>query len=312
MQIALIFSLICSSFTVFGATHTARIIKLENKSEVYVPGEKKEGGFTHIKYLEEIYHIVPAVRGFKLENGHILTTGPQSKAKVIFNNGDHLYIAENTQYKINWKRDTLGPTKDPSVITLMRGAFRGLIKKDGPRSGMKVETKAAVMGVRGTDFHVSEKHGSLNVSVIRGQVELLNKKINQRPIKIESGQILTKKDNSINLAAITKEDLKQIGNESVIENTIDLMKPEQTKELVELEQKATEVSINDIKEYQPQIYQEILKRESESKMTSDSLALNTVEIMEKKAPHKAKKPTRTELENNKDPYDEYKFEKEKE
>src|SRR5690606_16687053 len=99
---------------------------------------------------------------------YIITTGPTSKAKVVFNNGDHFFVSENTQYKIEWKREDKTIEKDPSVISLIRGTVRGLVQKDGPRSGMKVKTSQTVMGIRGTDFHVTQSYGQLKVSVLRG------------------------------------------------------------------------------------------------------------------------------------------------
>lgn len=311
MNTTIVFLITIFSFTTFASNHTATIVKLENSSVVYVPGEKNAEGLKHVKYLGAVYHIVPATKGLKLDNGFIVTTGPTSKAKVIFNNGDHLFISENTQYKIEWKRESDVVKKDPSVLNLMRGAVRGLIQKDGPRSGMKVETSSAVMGIRGTDFYVNEKHGSLSVSVMRGEVEMFSDKKEDKPIKVQTGQTLIKEEKVINITTITKEDLQEIAQDSTIAvNAKEAqLESEEEKELTQLDKSATNVTLNDIKEYQPQLYKEISEKQGLKEMTSDSLALNTVKIMEEKAPSRPKKPTQNELEDETDPYENYKFKK---
>jgi len=308
MKTAALITLFIFPLASFAGTHTATIVKLENSSVIYVPGENKQAGFAHVKYLDAVYHIVPAAKGSKLENGFILTTGPKSKAKVVFKNGDHLFVSENTQYKIDWKRDA-GPKEDPSVISLIRGAVRGLIQKDGPRTGMKVKTASTVLGIRGTDFFVTENHGTLNVSVIRGNVEVFDNETGNKSANVQSGQTLVKEDKEINISAITKEDLREISKSVVVEMKAEESKPEVAKELAELETSATEVTLNDIKQYQPQLYKEISEKQNVKEMTSDSLAVNTVKIMEEKAPLRAKKPSQSELDDDSDPYENYKFKK---
>ena len=313
MNMTVVFLLSMFSFASFASNHTATIVKLENSSVVYVPGEKNADGYKHVKYLGAVYHILPATKGFKLDNGFIVTTGPSSKAKVIFNNGDHLFISENTQYKIEWKRESDLIKKDPSVLNLIRGAVRGLIQKNGPRSGMKVESSSAVIGIRGTDFYVNEKHGRLSVSVMRGLVEIFSDKKDDRPVKVQTGQTLTKEGKVINITTIMKEDLQEIAQDSTIAVNVKeaQVEPEQEKELIELDKSATTVTLNDIKEYQPHLYKEISEKQSLEEMSSDSLALNTVKVMEEKAPSRSKKPTQNELDDETDPYENYKFKKNK-
>lgn len=309
MNTFLILFLSFFSFVAVANVHMATIVKLENTSEVYVPGENNEGGFKHVKYLGSVYHIVPAAKGFKLANGYILSTGPKSKAKVIFKNGDHLFVAENTQYKIAWKIEPAGQEKDASILNLVRGAVRGMIQKDGPRSGMKVETPSAVMGIRGTDFYVSEKREALTVSVMRGEVKLWNDKNIDKSVTVQTGQTLNSEEKIAKINAMTKEDLQLITKGSTIVETKPEVQPEATKEISELETSAKQVTLNDIKEYQPQLYKEILEKQSPKEMSSDSLAINTTKIMEEKAPNKFKKPTDKELEDDSDPYESYKFKK---
>jgi hypothetical protein len=278
--------------------HVARIVKIENSSQVYIPVQGKiEASDKLVKYLDQTFKIIPATKGLKLENGYVVTTGPDSKIKMVFKNGDHFFISPNTQYQLNWKREHL-KAEDPSTMNLLKGAVRGLIEKDGPRSGMKIITKATVLGVRGTDFHVVHRNsGMTQISVLRGRIEL-DLKDKKNDVVIEAGQTFLKKDENSQLSKLTKTELKTIAA------VTDFPKSEpQEKELKELEKKATEVTLKDIKTYQPELYSKIQKNEL---LNSETLARNTVEVLQKTAPETRKKPDWDDLIDERDPYDTYK------
>src|SRR5665648_541011 len=101
-----------------------------------------------------------------------------------------------------------------------------------------------------TNFYVSEKHGSLNVSVLRGEVELINEKLDNKPVKVLTGQTLTKENKIISITAVAKEDLQQISKDSVIQGSGQEVKPQIEKAIDILEIKARDVALKDIKEYQ--------------------------------------------------------------
>lgn len=278
--------------------HVGRISKVENSSTIFVPFKGKEKKTDRLtKYLGKVYRIIDAKRGMRVDNGHIVNTGPHSKLKVIFKNGDHLYVSPNTQIEIKWQPKTF-QGKDPSTISILRGAIRGLIEKDGPRSGMKVITTNTVMGVRGTDFHVSQLHSGLTqISVLRGKIKVFDD-IKEQNVEITPGKTFVKKDNNSDLVMISQSELKQIKSQSEIKSD-----DNQTKEIQELEKKATEVTLKDIKIYQPTLYEKVIKMKG---MDSEKLAASTIEILEKLAPATRKKPDWEDLIDDRDPYETYK------
>ena len=124
----------------------------------------------------------------------------------------------------------------------------------------------------------------------------------------KTGETLNTENKKATVMAISKEDFQEIVKTASVQVP---SKTEMTKEFIELENKASVMTLNDIKEYQPQIYKEIMGQKNSSDLTSDSLAINTIKIMEEKAPSRSKKPSESDLDSEKDPYDQYKFKKEK-
>lgn len=294
MRVLFFLLILFSSAAAMASNFVGRVVKMENNSLVYVPFSGKEKPEDRlIKYLDQTYRVEPVTKGMKLDNGYIINTGPDSKLKVIFNNGDHIFVAPNTQYEIKWARQHL-KDEGPTTMTLLRGAVRGVIEKDGPRSGMKIITKGTVMGIRGTDFQISQfRSGLTQVSVLRGQIELP-----QEDVQIGTGQTFIKKENNSNLSKLSKDELQVIAKDLSIKAQAPV-----EPELKELEEKATKVTLNDIKTYDPKAYEKI---KDEKKLDSDQLALNTVKTIEATAPASKKKPQWADLIDEKDPYEKYK------
>lgn len=279
--------------------HVARIVKLQGNSEVYIPGESKE--HKNIKYLDQTFHVVPATRGMKLDNGFVLTTKPDSKVKVIYRNGDHFFVDGNTQYTVSWERRAPEEKQDPSMLILIRGTVRGMVTKDGPRSGIKVKTKQTAFSVRGTDFYVHQRgtSGTTVVSVLRGSIEIKPEN-EKKTVIINSGETFIQRSEKEHLLdKITKQDLKKIDHIVKIET-----KAEDKPEMVELEKKATEVVLKDIKEYQPELYEKV---KTLNEVNSEQLASNTIQKLEVTAPMERRKPTLDDLQLDEDPYEKYKF-----
>lgn len=285
------------SLSAWAIDHAARIVKMENESQIYIPLVGKTLPKEKVvRYLEKDFKVVPAKRGMKLQNGYVITTGPKAKLKIIFANGDHFFVSPNTQYQIQWEHKA--DQRDPSTLSLLRGAVRGLIEKDGPRSGMKVITKNTVMGVRGTDFHVSQfRSGLTQVSVLRGEIEVKND-TKKDLVQIAAGQTFMVNKQNSELSKLSQPELKVIAEDSTIKT-----QPLADKELNELESKATSVTMKDIQIYDPELFKQI---KNNKVLSSDELALNTVEALEKTAPQEKKKPKWADLLDDTDPYEKYK------
>ena len=133
-----------------------------------IPGAPQPAGTMLISFEKENYYVRPAKNGDRPANGDIVATGKDGKVRLIYRNGDQVTVTPGTALKISWN-----PATDKNALAeLVYGDIRAVIQPDGPRSGMKVKTKSAVMGVRGTDFFVSAwgNEGGSKVAVMRGKV----------------------------------------------------------------------------------------------------------------------------------------------
>lgn len=298
-------------FSAWGSSHVATISKLQGKVELYAPVDlypQVQG--SHILYQSKTYRIVSAEVGTKILNYMIVNTDKKSKAKIVFSNGDQIYVTPSSQYEVNWE-EIKGKVKEgPTGINLMYGAIRMMVDKEGPRSGTKVKTRSATFAVRGTDFHVAQSgsSGTSQVSVLRGRVEATTlKQKNQKAevLVVETGKsALTQQGQTqAELVKTTKQDLKQIALESKVEMKEEAIPQELKAEITKLEEKATDNIMKDIKRVDPVLYEEI----KTAKITDvDSMNMKTVEKIYEKAPEAKGKPSWRELDEiESDPYGKY-------
>lgn len=287
----------------FAVDHVGRIVKMEGASKIYIPQEMiKVKEELHVRFQDQLYRVVEATRGMKLENGFVVNTGDKAKLKVIFNNGDHFYVAPNTQYVVKWSRPTL-KDKETTVMNVIRGAVRSVVEKDGPRTGMEVKTRSATFGVRGTEFWVNVVNSqSTEVSVLRGLIELNEK--DKETVKLSKGEKALVGPEEVVKETMTKQDLQQIAAETLPAQEIKV----EDETLKNLESKALEVTVQDIKLYEPELYQTIVKNQDELK-GSEELTQITLNKLQESAPdappETPKKPSLKDLKNSEDPYKKY-------
>jgi hypothetical protein len=325
--------LISSAFA--QSKHVGMIVKRQGQVEILKnPGKKITGKGPHVLF-EGLYYTVAKVRpGTKVENGNIVKTGKGGKIKVVFKNGDQYNVGEGTAYKVNWSRkgEKKGK-KDASTISLMYGSLRGVISKKGPRSGLKVKTRNAVMGIRGTDFHIGQKgtSGTSSVAVLRGKVAVQDKENPKNEIQVEKGfsaevasapepEVVVPKNTkvkawkkpkkkaqpkAIQLVKTSKQELVAIQKDSkIVEDKKEQVKvsKEVKKQLAKLEEKAAENTLNDIKDYDPALYKQL-----KQKKIKDVDKINTVVVSKVfvAAPAKKIKPGFDDLDLDEDAYDKY-------
>ena len=116
--------------------------------------------------------------GLKVFEKDIIETSASGKVKILFKDKNVLNVVPDS--KIQLTEITLNTKdKDRTMIDLMYGTIRSKVKKkyDGANNNYyRVRTRAAIAGVRGTDFVVSYKPGSseleTKVSTLTGKVEL--------------------------------------------------------------------------------------------------------------------------------------------
>lgn len=260
------------------------------------PKSKPKGKGPWVKYDSMYYKVKKAKVGYKLKNSNVVQTFSNGKAMVVFGNGDHVNVGPGTSYQMSWDPKN---EKNGTVLKLLYGNVRGVVSPKGPRQKMKIITKSAVAGVRGTDFSISAVGHKTEVSVLRGKVHIKPKhKKNAKHVEVSSGftgHVVSKKKEDMTpkekevakkeialpekekevvqhktiLKKITKEKLVTIQHISTHTET----KPIETeslaeaekisKELKALEQKAKTVVLEDIKTYHPEEYEKISNKKEE-------------------------------------------------
>jgi hypothetical protein len=310
--------------------HAGRLIKKSGKVELFLnPSSKVQGPGPHVKFQGLFYNVKKNPRlGFKIPNGSVIKTGAKSKARIVYKNGDQFNVGEGTSYKIQFAKSGFR-RKGATTVNLLYGKLRAVISKKGPRNNMKIKTNSAVMGIRGTDFYVSKKSSlkGAEVAVLRGMVEMKPKARKAKAVKIKTGFTAAapapkikiksrrrrKKLNvdvvaAVKLQQTSKQELVQIQKQSVIkkeemskEDVKDLKKNKRVARVLQkLEKKAVENTLDDIKQYDPEMYR---KLKSQKVANVDQINTNVVKKVFKKAPDRPLKPGLDDLEE--DVYDKY-------
>ncbi len=97
-------------------------------------------------------------KGSELFEGDTLTTSGRSYAIIEMKDKGKMTLRPNTVFRIeSYKYDATStkPEKNNAILRLFRGGLRavtGLIGKRNPRSGMKLISPVATLGIRGTEF----------------------------------------------------------------------------------------------------------------------------------------------------------------
>lgn len=92
-------------------------------------------------------------RGNTIFAGDTLTTGSASRLLIRFADNSALALREDSQFRVN----TFDTTSKKNSNSLFKGSMRmltGAISKANPK-GFEVKTPVAVIGVRGTEFHLN-------------------------------------------------------------------------------------------------------------------------------------------------------------
>src|SRR6185295_7780603 len=148
--------------------------------------DSPQGPPPHAKYEGLYYSVRDAKVGERVEKANIIRTQTGGRARVIYDNGDQIYVAAASSYKIEWDKDTNDANPE---LELRYGKARFVIQKGGPRSKFKIKTKSAVLGVRGTDFFVAvnEATGQTETATLRGSVEVKPPVETAQPTTVTAG-----------------------------------------------------------------------------------------------------------------------------
>lgn len=268
---------------------------------------------TNTVLLDGTYYKIEKARiGTKVINGTVVRTGPDGKARVVFPNGDHIVVSPASSVGIDWKNTKNENEENGTALTVAYGKLRAMVSKDGPRKGTQVKTPAAVAGVRGTDFFVSYSPAkeTSEVSVLRGEVEVKNNKTD-KPVSVSSGHKVevvepsrhpAKETPKMEVRLATKTELMEIHKSTIV--TTETKSQEMAPEIAKLEQKAQANVIEEIKTYDPKMYEQI---KNENLKSTQEIGAVVVATLYKAAPEAPKKPSLKELESleGDDVYDKY-------
>jgi hypothetical protein len=314
LNLVLMMSLLISA-TSFAAKHDGIIVRLKGKAEVLAnPSHKPQGPGPHVLLNGKYYTSKKARLGYKVLNGNIIRTDKGTKLRVVYKNGDQINVGSASAYEVSWN-----PKKektDPSTIRLMYGTIRGIVKKNGPRSGVKIKTKSAVMGIRGTDFNIAQNglSGDTAISVIRGNVDvnILNpKKGSPKKLEVKQGQtaevitkIVEKKEKKeAKIIQTSKQELVKIQQETTIEKAdVDEVEKKVATVIAKLEEASAQTTISDIKQYDKNLYEEIQKKKIKN---VDSINTMAIKKVAQKAPLKKGKFDVDSLDLSDDAFDQY-------
>lgn len=287
---------------------TAFLARISGDVTVFsVPGKTGAVRAPTVRFKGRSFIAVRAVEGDKLQIDDIIQVGINSSAYLIYNNGDHLSLAAGTSFTIK------KGTRNKTFLDLLHGKIRAVINKYGPRKNLEIRTNALSMGIRGTDFFIAANpSGTTKVAVIRGSVSVKKTKVTGPPTTIPAGysanvtqpyqELKTKTPGSIPrkpekmpivVAKTTKKELVSIQRaskpsathrpSSQVNKTTQLL-------LKQLEKKAVETTLQDIKENDPDLYKTVINNPQalHNSGNLDTLSIKKIYQKAPKSPTKAK------------------------
>ncbi len=271
-----------------GNDHNARITRFFGKAQILSqPSDKKVGQGPHVLFEGKYYQVQPAKLGSEIPLGSVIQTSEKTMVRIVYPNGDQIMISPSSSYKVTLETKD---GKEKPISELIYGKFRAVISKEGPRKESEVRTRTMVMGIRGTDFHVSafsEQGGSV-VSVLRGAVAVTPQAVKpgEQPQTVEvktgfSAAIPSKETVPVKVAATDKFDLKVIqetasfGKNPTNETPADA---ETQKAIATLEEKAVESTKKDIQSGDPELYKRIQAAEAAGRKIDNIEVLQAVTL----------------------------------
>jgi hypothetical protein len=143
-------------------------------------GEMKQGNAVvkaingSATYLDELGFSHPLTVGTVLKERQTVKTGVDSSVDLFLDqNGPNVGLDANSTLrleKLDFEQTSLG-TKIVTLLDLKQGALYGSVKKLIASSRYEVKTRKGIAHVRGTEFYIDEKEGT--VSVVSGTVTLM-------------------------------------------------------------------------------------------------------------------------------------------
>ncbi|MBC86024.1 MAG: hypothetical protein CL677_02505 [Bdellovibrionaceae bacterium] len=275
----LILFLFISTFST--ATHAAVIIALKGSASILMPKKK---GNKSVLFEGKTYSYKKARVGLKLSPRQIVKCDGDCKMKVGFANGDTFTVGPGSAIEIPYKSKK---EDGPQYMNIFYGKLRAIVSQRGPNKQLRIKSKTAVTGVRGTDlfttFYDSTGHYT---SVIRGEVDVApiqpqtETALTDKKVIVKSGQLAkvaptpeelpstetqtpiqdpiepaTPEVRDLNKAEVS--DIVQTSAIEVDEQQLAEMEPEEKKQIEEIQQLSRANTLEEIKEKSPELYEQI-------------------------------------------------------
>lgn len=289
-----IFTAIIFSASNSAAKRAGVITMMKGPVEIFsAPSDSPKASGKQVKFEDSFYTLKKAKIGLKLKFNEVVKTGTTSKVKINFINGDSMMVAPGTAFNLSLLKGKMNKkTKKGQILNLIYGKVRAVISKKGPRNNLRVKTKSAVAGVRGTDFFIgyNPSENATRIDVLRGKVQV-KETAAAKPKVVEKGFSLkvqkTKKTgvSELKFRPITKEKLKEIEVETRVvidKKALKAQSKEVIKQIEELEVKAKKVVLDDIKQDEPKKYKLLMAKSAS--MTADEINNSVVDELKEKAP----------------------------
>jgi hypothetical protein len=120
--------------------------------------------------------IKPAAKGVELESGDTIATGAGS-IQMRMSDDAFFSLRPNTTFRFDeYHRNPNDPAKERSFVSLLKGGLRsvtGLIGKNSHKN-YRLNSPAATLGIRGTDFSITSNDKGDTFSVSSGGVTVCN------------------------------------------------------------------------------------------------------------------------------------------
>jgi hypothetical protein len=124
-----------------------------------------------------------AVKGAKVCQGDAIVAGPQSRAKIVMEDGNELNISPESRIVLEQYEYKPADNKKKVMLNVLYGKVRAATKEenmygdkaaDGQANAFQVKTKSAVAGVRGTDFLTSFNRNTNRAEIVtfKGRVDV--------------------------------------------------------------------------------------------------------------------------------------------
>lgn len=169
----------------------------------------------------------PVKVGSKILVGDTVTTGPDSRAKIVMADRNVINVSPDTRMQITkYTNDATNGTKNVE-IKLDQGKVRNNVEQsyDGDKSKFILKTPTAVAGVRGTQFVTSFNSVTQQTQVVtmKGQVafgSVLNGRLVGSSVVVNKGQMTTASPGAPPEPPkiLPKNELKQIDKDSTAAN----------------------------------------------------------------------------------------------